>query len=74
MIKFANVTDLSTIACLNKIIDKENYFYSLVRRITDPKPRKCLKCHTLITSSGFHNRMCSKCNQLNLKIPRMCQN
>ena len=44
---------------MNKVID-EGYFYSMIRKDTASKNRKCLKCRTVFRSFG--DRVCGTCN------------
>ena len=64
---------------MNVLPDREEYFYSMCRRVykkrasgsisplEDKTKRMCLKCSKFFTSAGPYNRLCGKCNDRNAK-------
>lgn len=41
--------------------EKESYFYSLVRPVTEKKKKACLKCGVVFLSANYGNRVCGSC-------------
>ena len=46
---------------IERLLDSNDYFFSLVKPTTARKKRRCLRCAVVFLSSGHANRVCGSC-------------